>query len=172
MSILRKLFGSRTKYETTLNKSDLLMARDEIADFHKTLNAQAEAEGGAYYFKNEYVATWEAFRDNPNIENARALLEVAPELLRYFEDCSPGGDLYATNSYLRKSKLNAPPQLTSDELTLFVLISHDLHNPQALQALKELAEEREVDFEKVLRLVKGANLPPPLFESFKHSLKN
>ena len=63
---------------------------------------QGEAEGGAYLFRKEYVAAWEIFRDNPNLDSARTLLEIAPELLRYFEGCSPGGNLYTTNTYLKK----------------------------------------------------------------------
>jgi hypothetical protein len=141
------------------------MARDEIVDFHRITNTLAEAEGGAYYFKNEYIAAWEAFRDNPTIENARALLEVAPILLKYFEDCSPGGDIYATNTYLRKHlpkkvEADAAPQLTDDEMTLFEMILRNLENPEALDALKIIAqEERGLDFEKILRLAKRANPP-------------
>ena len=85
-----------------LRKCDLLMTRDEIVDFHKTLNTQGEAEAGAYYFRNEYVTEWETFRDNPTVENAHALLEIAPPLLRYFEDCTPGTSFYKSNAFLKK----------------------------------------------------------------------
>ena len=56
----------------------------------------------AYYFRNEYVTAWETFRDNPTVENAQALLEIAPPLLRYFEDCTPGTSFYKSNAFLKK----------------------------------------------------------------------
>jgi hypothetical protein len=71
-----------------LAKCDLLMARDEIADMHRMQNAQGENEGGAYYFKVEYVAAWEAFRDSPTIDTARLLLDVAP-LYNIILRCAP-----------------------------------------------------------------------------------
>lgn len=92
---------AKAHWDAVLCKSNLSMTRDEIIDFHKMMNAQGEAEGGAYLFPKEYIAAWETFRDHPSIDNARALLEIAPELVRYFEDCSPGSDFYATNTYLK-----------------------------------------------------------------------
>jgi hypothetical protein len=92
MSIFQKLFGGSSKqssgsgqWDAVLAKTDLLMARDEIASMHRMLNAQGEKEGGAYYFKNDYVAAWEAFRDAPTVNTARALLDVAP-LATVFRD--------------------------------------------------------------------------------------
>ena len=107
MSIFQKLFGgtSKSKYDAVLNVCDLAMVRDEIIDFHKMVNAQAEAEGGKYLFQADYVAAWENFRDNPNTESARRLLNVAPTLSRYSEACVPGGDLFAANSFLKKRGL-------------------------------------------------------------------
>jgi len=93
------------QWDALLSKCDLLMARDEIADMHRKLNAQAEREGGEYIFKNDYVAAWEAFRDNPNIGTARELLDVAPLLLQYFEMCSPGSSFYSTSRYLKERGL-------------------------------------------------------------------
>ena len=106
MSIFQRLFGSAStkaagsklgQWDAVLTKCDLLMARDEIADMHRMLNAQGENEGGSYYFKNEYAAAWEAFRDSPNVDTARVLLAVAPPLLQYFEMCSPGTTFYSAN---------------------------------------------------------------------------
>jgi hypothetical protein len=114
MGILRKLFGDSSKKgpgskvgqrDAILGRCDLLMARDEIADMHRILNAQGEMEGGAYYFKIEYVAAWEAFRDKPTVDTARVLLDVAPYLLRYFEMCSPGSNFYSTSRLLRERGL-------------------------------------------------------------------
>lgn len=105
MTILHRLFGGRSKHDDMLNMCDLAMVRDEIIDFHKIMKAEGEAEGGAYLVSKEYLAAWETFRDNPNIDNARTLLEIAPPLLSYFEGCCPGGGLYTTNSYLAKHDL-------------------------------------------------------------------
>jgi hypothetical protein len=88
-----------------LNKSDLLMARDEIADMHRMLNEQAAKEGGEYIFKVEYVSAWQTFRDSPSIDTARRLLDVAPHLLEYFEMCSPGHSFYSTSRYLKERGL-------------------------------------------------------------------
>lgn len=96
-----KIFGGKSKYDAVLNQCDLAMARDEIIDFHKIVNAQGEAEGGAYVFPQNYVAAWEHFRDSPTVDNARMLLEAAPSLLRYFEACSPGSSFYFTKTYVK-----------------------------------------------------------------------
>ena len=107
MSIFQKLFGGKAgKWDAVLGKCDLIMARDEIADMHRMPNKQGQKEGGAYYFKSDYVAAWQMFRDNPTIDTARALLDVAPPLLQYFEMCSPGSSFYSTSRYLREQGLN------------------------------------------------------------------
>jgi hypothetical protein len=71
--------------DAMLKKSDLLMARDWIANMHNAGNAEAEKQGGQYYWAPEYVVAWEAFRDHPSVETARRLLKVAPHLTRLFE---------------------------------------------------------------------------------------
>jgi len=76
------------QWNAILAKCDLQMARDQIADMHRMLNAQVK-ESGALYFKNEYVFAWEAFRDKPTIDNARVLLDIAPQLLRYLRCALP-----------------------------------------------------------------------------------
>lgn len=81
--------GQVAEWDAVLSKCDLLMARAEIADMHRMQNAQAEREGGTCYFKKEYVAAWESFRDKPTVDTARALLTIAPPLVQYFEMCSP-----------------------------------------------------------------------------------
>jgi len=79
---------------------------DEIAYMHRQANQQATSDGGAYYYKQEYVDAWEAFRDNPNIENARILIRVMPPILDYFEKCSPGQSYYSIQKYLRERGLS------------------------------------------------------------------
>jgi hypothetical protein len=105
VNILKKLFGgpqaADAKRDAVLAKCDLAMARDEIADMHKALQRRAESEGGECYFKTEYVAAWQAFRDRPSIDTARALLVVSPPLLEHFEMCSPGTAFYTTKGILR-----------------------------------------------------------------------
>ena len=110
MRILRKLFGMQSekdnkRWDVVLGQCDLIMARDEIANMHRTFNAQGEKEGGAYYFHHDYAAAWEAFRAKPTIETARALLAVAPPLLQYFEMCSPGNSFYSTSRILKERGL-------------------------------------------------------------------
>src|SRR5258708_342135 len=110
MSLFQRLFGGSSKmapgskagqWDKVLGKCDLLMTRDEITVMHRMLNAEAEKEGGAYHFKNDYVAAWESFRNRPTIDSARLLLDVAPQLLQYFEMCSPGTSFYSTNRLLK-----------------------------------------------------------------------
>jgi hypothetical protein len=93
------------QWDAVLGKCDLLMARDGIAEMHRTLNAEAERKGGHYMFQQDYVTVWEAFRDKPSIETARALLRVAPSLLQPFQSCSIGGGLYSTNRPLKRRGL-------------------------------------------------------------------
>jgi hypothetical protein len=88
-----------------LAKSDLLMARDEILDMHRMANKEAAREGGEYVYKVEYVAAWQAFRNNPTVDTARAFLEIAPSMIEYFEMCSPGHSFYSTNRYLKERGL-------------------------------------------------------------------
>lgn len=114
MSIFHKLFGDSSKippasksgqWDAMLAKCDLLMARDEIMDWHKMMNEQAEKKGETCYFKNEYVAAWEPFRNRPTIDTARMLLNVAPWLLQYFEICSPDSSVYSTKRWLKERGL-------------------------------------------------------------------
>ena len=91
--------------DAVLKKCDLVMVRDEIADMHRMFNAQAEKEGGKYIFPAVYAIAWQAFRDNPSIGAAAALLENAPQLLEYFEMCCPGHSFYVTARLLKDQGL-------------------------------------------------------------------
>jgi hypothetical protein len=90
------------RIEKAIVQCDLTLAREEIAAMHRMLNEQARQEGGDFFFKNEYIAALKAFSMNPNIVTARALLQVSPESVEYFESCSPGGSLYSVNRHLRE----------------------------------------------------------------------
>jgi hypothetical protein len=89
------------------------MARDEIADFHRLawkgafdsedVRRAIKNGEGAYYCAPEYLNAWVAFRDYPNIETAKAFLDVAPSLVRYFEICSPGHSFYENKRLLQES---------------------------------------------------------------------
>jgi hypothetical protein len=114
MGIFQKLFGDSSKiapgtkagqWDAVLEKSDLLMTRDEIAGMHRMWNTQGEKEGGAFHFKKEYVAAWGAFRDRPTVDTARMLLDVAPQLLQCFEMCSHGSSFHSTSSFLKERGL-------------------------------------------------------------------
>jgi hypothetical protein len=100
-------------WDALLSKCDLIMARDEIVDFHRIADKGAfdseevrqaiERGEGAYYYPSEYVDAWHTFRDYPNIETARAFLDVAPNVKRYFEICSPGQFFYENKRSLERS---------------------------------------------------------------------
>jgi len=121
MGILKKLFSGRSEYDLTqtaapgsdgciqrdavLNECDLMMVRDTILEFHQRVKEQGERGGGEYVFRQEYVTAWNAFRDDPTIDNAQTLLEAAPHVRTFFESCLPGGDFYAMNTYLEKRGL-------------------------------------------------------------------
>ena len=84
------------RWDDAINGCDFLMARDEIATLHRRLNEEAKQKSGEYLFTKEYVLVWDAFCNDPRIETARVLLNVAPSLLHHFQNCCPGGVLYAT----------------------------------------------------------------------------
>jgi hypothetical protein len=87
--------------DAVLARSDLPMVRDEILNLHKMFKEQAAKDGGTVAFKAEYVNAWYAFRDGPTISTARALLDNAPQLLEYFEMCSPGHDYFERTRFLK-----------------------------------------------------------------------
>lgn len=99
------------RWDAVLNNCDLVMARDEIAAVHRQLNEEAKRKHSEYFWKNEYAIPWCAFRDDPNIETARAFLDAAPMALPYFESCSPGGIMYSTNRYFRERGVSPRDQL-------------------------------------------------------------
>jgi hypothetical protein len=84
-----------------LSKCDLLMARQEIIEFHETIEREADQKGARAYVTQEYASAWGKFYDAPTIENALAFLVVAPALASHFEACSPGGQFFEIDRVLR-----------------------------------------------------------------------
>lgn len=90
-----------------LSKCDLVMARQEIIEFHQTIEREAERKGTRAYVTHEYARAWGTFCDAPTIENATAFLVVAPGLAPYFEACSPGGQFFEIDKVLRPTDPSA-----------------------------------------------------------------
>lgn len=90
-----------------LSKCDLLMARQEMIEFHQRIEREAEQRGGRAYVTREYARAWGKFCDAPTIENATAFLVVAPGLAPYFEACSPGGQFFEIDKVLRPTDPSA-----------------------------------------------------------------
>jgi hypothetical protein len=95
----------RTRRDAVLAKCDLYMTRDELADGLRMMIAQVEREGQTLWMSNELRAAHEAFLTCPSIETARALLRVAPFLLKWFEMCSPGTAHYSSVRMLKERGL-------------------------------------------------------------------
>jgi hypothetical protein len=89
-----------------LNQCDLAMVREELISMHQLFDTTAEGEGGQVIFKKDYVNVWQAFRECPSINNAEALLAIAPHLLEYFERCCPNHTYYQRNRYLKSRGIN------------------------------------------------------------------
>jgi len=89
----------------TIAKSNLAMVRDEIINLHQMMNAEAAKNGETAAFRTEYVSAWYAFRDEPTIATAQALLALAPQLSEYFEMCSPGHEFYERAQLLKSHGL-------------------------------------------------------------------
>jgi len=65
------------------------------------LNEEAEAKGGSYVYKREFVSCWEKFAANPSYETAVEFLEGAPEygslIFSFLAGSCPGGKYYRHN---------------------------------------------------------------------------
>jgi hypothetical protein len=90
-----------------LSKCDLVMARQEIIEFHQTIEQEAERKGARAYVTQEYATAWGKFCDAPTIENATAFLVVAPGLAPYFDACAPGGKFFEIDKVLRPTDPSA-----------------------------------------------------------------
>ena len=87
--------------EAVLRVADLDQAREQITFMHQMLNDEAKKEGSVAIFPQAYAQSWQAFRDKPTIETARAFLIVAPQLLQAFEEACPGHQLHDTRKFLK-----------------------------------------------------------------------
>jgi hypothetical protein len=64
----------------------------------------ASKEGKNVVFAIEVVAAWQTFSANPNRATATALVEAAPTLASYFQQCSPGGSFFETERLLSRRR--------------------------------------------------------------------
>jgi len=84
-----------SEQEAILHACDFELARDEFAEFFRMINRDAEASGEQAVFREELVKGWRLFADNPNLETAKAWLQLMPGnedlVLKTFADCCPGG---------------------------------------------------------------------------------
>ena len=88
--------GEDEAVELFFERCDFNLARDEIADFFKIADAEAQRQGqGGVAYKKEFVSGWHAFSANPCADTARAWLCAAPDyknmIYSYFIECCPGG---------------------------------------------------------------------------------
>jgi hypothetical protein len=83
-----------------LKTCDFAMTAEELRNMLKTTQDQAAAKGEEAYFKSEFLEVLYPFLENPSASTATQLLEIAPFLRSYFEECSPGGDFYEMKRYL------------------------------------------------------------------------
>jgi hypothetical protein len=89
-------FGEEKAVELFIfERCNFKLARDEIADFFKIADAEAERSGGSLIYKKEFVQGWSAFSTNPCADTARAWLHAAPDyknmIHSYLIECCPGG---------------------------------------------------------------------------------
>jgi len=73
---------------------DLLMTAAEITDMLKMTEREAAEKGETAYYKPDFLKALSPFLENPSLATAAPLLQVAPFLRSYFENCSPGGEFY------------------------------------------------------------------------------
>jgi len=79
---------------------DLAMTAIEIKDMLKMAEQEAAVKGKAAYYKPELLEVLYPFIENPSLTTATALLQIAPSLRSYFEECSPGGEFYEMRRFL------------------------------------------------------------------------
>ncbi len=85
--------------DSILHACDFKLARDEFAEFFRMINREAEASGDQAVFREDLVKGWRLFANNPNLETAKAWLQLMPSdedlILKTFADCCPGGQAAA-----------------------------------------------------------------------------
>ncbi len=86
-----------SNWKEVLSRCNFFQARREIAEFFRIAKLEAQAKGGEYVYKNEFVEKWEKFGDNPCYETAIEFLKVSEYTLfvfNYFLECCPSGAFY------------------------------------------------------------------------------
>jgi hypothetical protein len=97
-----------SNWKEVLSRCNFSQARREIAEFFKITKLEAQAKGGEYVYKNEFVEKWGKFAENPCYETAVEFLklpEYAPFVFNYFVECCPGGSFHRTGIVTAKEFL-------------------------------------------------------------------
>lgn len=79
---------------------DFAMVAEEIREMLRMMNTEAASQGGNAYYKPEFLSVLNSFLKQPSSETAQPLLNLAPSMYTYFENCSPGGSFYETRAFL------------------------------------------------------------------------
>jgi hypothetical protein len=91
----KKIPGLPENWKELIKTCNFTLARKELAGFFEIANRQAEQEGKAVYYRNEFVRGWEAFANRPCYETAVAFIEGASDygelVWSYLIECCPGG---------------------------------------------------------------------------------
>ena len=102
---------------------DFELVRAELAEFFRIANEDAAKEGGNVAYKQEFVAGWDRFAANPCMETAAAWLNGARDyeslLLKYFSDCSTGGQFYACRSRRKSITLKRDERSVEEQAKQF-----------------------------------------------------
>lgn len=94
-----------SNWKEVLSRCNFSQARREIAEFFKITKHEAQAKGGEYVYKDEFVDKWDKFAENPCYETAVEFLKMpdyAPFVFNYFLECCPGGLFYRTGTVTAK----------------------------------------------------------------------
>ena len=81
---------------------NLLLAREEIKNAFDFADKEAKKNEEQIYYDPELLKAWSNFRDNPSEMTAKALLQIAPMLLQYFQESSLGGTFYNYNTFKKR----------------------------------------------------------------------
>lgn len=94
-------------WQILLKSCDFNMAAEEIRDMLKIMEQEAASTGERPYYKQEFLDVLYPFLNYPSLPTAMALLEAAPFLRSYFEQCSPGGSFHEIHEMVRLASVPA-----------------------------------------------------------------